>query len=1796
MASEAERLRSWLSRGVEEMLVELLENREKPKPSDPFDCDVLVVGSGYGGAVAAARFAGSRRGDAQAVIWLLERGSEYRTGTFPSRFAELPGHVRFGMQDGKAPRGRDEGLFDVRIGKDVSALVGNGLGGGSLINAGVMEEPLDTVFVPEKGWPKDLTYASLQGGYKKVREMLKPQPVPAGWEPPKLRVLRALADDGDEFKRCDVAVHFGPGPAPSHAGVAMQPCTHCGDCVTGCNQGAKGSLDTNYLAWARARGVQLFCGGAVHWLRLDEGGGWSVHWDYTERSLRHPEAPPAIRARHVVLAAGALGSTEILLRSKDKGLALSAQLGKHFSANGDYLMAGVGHATAVHASANEACDAGERGHRGVGPTISGLIQPTKERPFAIEEFAVPAALRSVLGELVGTLDWFTPSPRSVAGSRGHPDSFVVDDDAVEHISLFGLMGDDGADGVLSLPAPPEHHAVEGTVRIDWKNARVLPAIEAMRAWTAQRIERDGTKCVPGGPRQSLLDRLGLPLVTVHPLGGCRMGDGPDDGVVNQWGELLSVDAGTPLHAMAVLDGSIVPSALGINPALTIAALAERAVPKLMERWGFVASQAKPQELPRRPLVQRKPLPAAFTHWQLRERLHGSWFMPDGRAWWVELDLQFEEIRGFRALLAQVAPRGVLLREGTLRWRRSRGRDSPVECSAQVQGAVQLFSPAANPQDSEDSTVTLDYALEVVAAEAACPVHRGDRLRGTKRLFVPDANAPSLWRQLSEIAFEWFAAGAAQPKNLGLWELDLDHLAVQRQAVLNIARQSNMPDALLDLAALGLYFLRRSHLLLKQALVEYSASPTGLAEIGRRWAGDVDGVKAEFGPDTTGGPRLTRYVSKVEPSLPPILLLHGMGMSGSSFTHPAIGTPLVSHLLRERREVWVMDARSSIANEAGRATPAAQRWTAEKLGRDDIPEAIRQIYDSTGGQQIDVFAHCMGAVMFCFAALNDATVAERVRRVVLSQVGPLVTLSPLNRFRGYLASYLREYFRAEEFDTHPEYTLHGGKWSIDSNNRGRHILVDALLALLFPYPDPKEEAERALALTSETWRRVRHRADAIVGQLFELEQLNGPTLEALDALLGWVQVPMLAQAIHFARFEMLMDARGVNSMLSEQGVRERFPFPLLIVHGRLNRVFEWEGSWRSLVTLQRLRGEEQTDKPLARPMRVGDHYFHYGAGSATQLAVFDRYGHLDCLIGKSAHEQVFPVVSEFYADPGVKQDAKEVQPPTEVETPWIGPAIGALQAVDDGVVVRVLLHATPRRAEPCKIVMLPLRDGLAQWNEARMWDWPQPAADSRALQWRVKSAALALQHECVFVTVHSGFPMKAHGQSPISLESGSVGFSHKVVSGAETDQETKLDDGSRDALQAWLDDPGQWPAAAQHCLLRLSPQVLKAACRDGAESQPSVSFAMGSCQYPPGVFDAQPAAASFRRMLDETKPQFLLLLGDQVYMDATAGVFDPVYNAMQNAQDRAAELDRIYALTWRMPEFRQLAARLPLLALLDDHEVRNDWQGPQSDELQQLENKYRLDAYDRHQWKLQSALPGTALGGGTSRNIVRYPAGAPFFLLDTRAKRDPRLADPRQRRRILGKGVMDALKAELVALPKSVLKFIVSPVPLLPAERFAPSEAASRMRSDTWAAFEPCLAELLLHIRDAQVQHVVFLSGDSHLSSVTEFHFNQGKTGRAPNKVVSVVSSGLYIPWPFANQYEDEVLLSGTAQFKSDTGDVCSGAVRKLGLMRAQGYAVVGLQPRSDGPRLTVRLQPAAMATPAPEILVDWLFNPRAEPA
>jgi cholesterol oxidase len=533
--------------------------------------DVVVVGSGYGAGVAASRLA--RTGKRVAV---LERGREFLTGEFPSRFPDLRAQMQV---TGKRLRmGSPTGLYDVRLGEDMHVLVGCGLGGGSLINAGVTLRPDPRVF-HDAIWPEEITKDGLMAeGYARAARWIRPARDPDATQRTKFKALASAgAALGEEPVAAPVAVSFRETVNP--AGIRQPACTACGDCCSGCNVGAKNTIALTYLPDAVHHGAHVFTHAKVELVAQEGNGRWRVHLRRLDGSSQSAEL--SVRADLVVLAAGTLGSTEILLRSRAQGLALSERLGHRFSANGDIIAFGYGGKELVngigvgHPSKVKGLD--------VGAAVSGQIEITAAddlaRSLTIQEGVLPSALAPVLpvlflpnGRLLGALQSL------VAGVYKGP---------FAGLQTFFAVSHDSADGQLVLE--------DDRISLRWPTANNEAAYRRLDAALEALVKRAGGRYVKNPLAGTL---MGHQPATAHPLGGCSMGRDRDDGVVNHKGQVFdaNIRAGVAdVHeGLYVIDGSIIPRSLGVNPLLTITALAERAMIHLARELNLTFDDAPHQ--------------------------------------------------------------------------------------------------------------------------------------------------------------------------------------------------------------------------------------------------------------------------------------------------------------------------------------------------------------------------------------------------------------------------------------------------------------------------------------------------------------------------------------------------------------------------------------------------------------------------------------------------------------------------------------------------------------------------------------------------------------------------------------------------------------------------------------------------------------------------------------------------------------------------------------------------------------------------------------------------------------------------------------------------------------------------------------------------------------------------------------------------------------------------------------------------------------------------------------------------
>lgn len=516
--------------------------------------DAVVIGSGFGGAITAFRLA-----QAGQRVAILEQGRRWRPGDFPRTVGQT-GHA---FWEGTARR---SGFLEYRAFKTIDVLQGVGVGGGSLhyFNVGMRAPPRVLA-----RWPRPLGREQLDPYYDLVQARLDSRPLtpPPGRSLP-LRTeafLAAARGTGATPVLTNIAVHTA-GDRRNRAGVAQSACTYCGNCMLGCQVQAKNTLDITYIAEAEhAHGAEVFPLHRVESIRpaSGAGGGYDVAFHVLTPDRQPTGEAGRVHGTRVIVAAGTLGSTELLLRCRDRARTLpglSPMLGRRFSGNGDFLFAGAFNTRAAIDPAS-------------GPSITAVVDcSTDDHAIHIEDLGFPdpmlwfleGALPPGPNRLVAyarSLGRYIARTFGLGGTRSRiSDSIgqLLRGGRTNHFLPYLGMGTDAGDGQLVLD--------DDDIDVRWSHRASRDMFRQMEAAMRRLSEQAGGEYVT-----SFLWRWpSRKLVTAHPLGGCILGDTAADSVVNHAGEVW----GYP--GLYVTDGASIPSALSVNPSLTIGAIAERA--------------------------------------------------------------------------------------------------------------------------------------------------------------------------------------------------------------------------------------------------------------------------------------------------------------------------------------------------------------------------------------------------------------------------------------------------------------------------------------------------------------------------------------------------------------------------------------------------------------------------------------------------------------------------------------------------------------------------------------------------------------------------------------------------------------------------------------------------------------------------------------------------------------------------------------------------------------------------------------------------------------------------------------------------------------------------------------------------------------------------------------------------------------------------------------------------------------------------------------------------------------------
>ena len=1059
--------------------------------------DVVIVGSGYGGAISASRLA-----RAGFRVCVLERGAEFQPGDFPESPTE--GLLEFQLDTPDRKVGSPTGLFDMHVNPDISVLAGCGLGGTSLINANVAIEPDARTWL-DPIWPEAIR-ADLDGrireGLRLAREMLRPTPFPQHIEPPKkLQALeKSAATMGAKAYRLPITVNFED--QVNHVGIEQPACNGCGNCVGGCNHGAKNNLLMNYLPDAVNHGAEIFTRTRVQ--RVEKvGKRWLVHFDSLEPGqATFGASDMAVMADTVILAAGSLGSTEILLRSRAAGLPVSDRLGHGFSGNGDVL----GFAYNADCAIECVGVGSSRGRTGPGPCITGVIDirdtDVLEDGMVIEEGSIPSSLGPVLAASMfmvarmvgkdtdgGVLDYAQESARELKSLLPG-----VHTGAIGNTQTFLVMAHDDSQGHI--------HLVNDRVRINWPGVGRQQIFERINDHLQRATAAVGGTYVKNPMWTSL---TGNSLVTVHPLGGCGMGESAETGVVDHRGVVFADRTGTAVHeGLYVSDGSVIPRSVGVNPFLTICALAERTCAIMAEERGFTIPYALPSK-PRSEVGEQR-IGVTFT-----EAMRGFFradpsldFATAARAG-EDADSRLEftvtiTSDDLNAMLASDTHRARL--HGVV----SASAISPHHLTV-TNGSFELLT-----QDTEEIGVRrMSYRMPLLA-------HDGTRyfLHGFKR--IRDDKGIDVWADTTTLYVTVNAGEDESAPVVGRGILKIQPRDFARQMrTFKITGAGNIARRLAALAQFGSFFAGSLYetyggVFARRTVLDPHATPRTRREL-QTESPEVHAIRTQDGIPLP----MVRYPGK---SREPVLLVPGLGMSSAMFSLDTIDLSLVEYLNALGHDVWVMEHRA-----CSDVSVVDEHFGADHVAAFDLPAAIRKVCDVTGAAAVDVVGQGFGSMTLLMSLVAGL---RGVRSAVCMQAGLHMSVPTTTRFKAGL--HLTQLLRALGKDSLEATVTASAGW--------KSKLFDAGLRMI------PVEADASCA--SPVCRRITF----MYGNAFQHSQLNRATHEALHELFGVVNLDMLEHLSKMVRSGHAVRSDGTSYLRN----LERLALPITFLHGSENACF------------------------------------------------------------------------------------------------------------------------------------------------------------------------------------------------------------------------------------------------------------------------------------------------------------------------------------------------------------------------------------------------------------------------------------------------------------------------------------------------------------------------------------------------------------------------------------------------------------------------------------------------------------------
>ena len=522
--------------------------------------DYVIIGSGFGGSVSALRL--TEKGYS---VLVLEKGKRFKDTDFAKSNWQFWKYVWM-------PAIRGHGILQISILKGVMVLHGAGVGGGSLGYANVLEIPTDETFATP-AWNQNVKWGKvLKEHYVTARKMLGAARNPKLWKADDL--LKQMAEErgmGHTFRATDVGAYFGesgvtvPDPFFNGDGPARAGCQHCGGCMVGCRHNAKNTLPKNYLYFAEKKGAQVKAEVEVTDVIpvVSNFCRYEVEVHSSTSLFRSKES---VYAKNIIFSAGVMGTMKLLLNLRDvKGSLpkLSRRLGHMVRTNSEALLGSVARKSDINYSE--------------GVSISSIYnydEITRVEPVRYPDGS--SLMRFLAAPLIDT-DVSVPMRllKFIWWALTHPIDFLkalVLPGWAHNVTILLVM--QHADNRMRFQIGRSGFTLFRRSMVAEKE----PGYEiGAQVKGSHELTRDFSARINGVPLGSIGENLLNLPTTAHILGGAPIGKTADEGVVNENFEVHNYDG------MYIIDGSIMPAKPGVNPSLTITALAEYAMSKIKSR-------------------------------------------------------------------------------------------------------------------------------------------------------------------------------------------------------------------------------------------------------------------------------------------------------------------------------------------------------------------------------------------------------------------------------------------------------------------------------------------------------------------------------------------------------------------------------------------------------------------------------------------------------------------------------------------------------------------------------------------------------------------------------------------------------------------------------------------------------------------------------------------------------------------------------------------------------------------------------------------------------------------------------------------------------------------------------------------------------------------------------------------------------------------------------------------------------------------------------------------------------------